>query len=220
MSRKSKLNPASIDRIVKAIKVGATYQIAAKAGGVSRATLHAWLKKGKTGTNKTYKDFYERFTRAESDGAIYLLGVVREHSVKDWKSAAWILERKWGYRRDAPVDTLETENNSSGAKEFNYKTLLLEQAAELREAMAKSSASQSWQAYAALQRQALSIAQQIRQVEAEEGSLDKIDALTDEQLLTEITNAIISLPPVLRQRVAEDVSELAGSNVVALKRSK
>ena len=221
MSRKSKLNPESLKRIVSAIELGATYQIAAEAGGVSRATLHNWLKRGKNGTTKTYKDFYEKFTQAESRGALTLLGEVRSHSVKDWKAAAWMLERRHGYRRDTPIDSLPKEETATPkTTQLDYKNLLIEQQKEIRQAIKKSEASQSWQAYTALQRQALIIAQQIRQVEAEEGALDKIDALSDEQLLTEITNAIISLPPVLRQRVAEDVSELATSNIVALKRSK
>lgn len=222
MTKKSKFNPESTKRIINAIGLGATYQIAAEAGGISRATLHNWLKRGKTGSSKQYKDFYEKFTRSESQGAIYLLGVVRDHSVKDWKSAAWILERRHGYRRDTPIDSTEMDDSGSQQKpiETDYKTLLKNNLLELQEAMSKSSASESWQAYAALQRQALNVAQQIRQVEADESQLDKIDALSDEQLLTEITNAIISLPPILRQRVAEDVQELSGSNVVALKRSK
>ena len=218
MSRKSKLNPESLKRIVSAIELGATYQIAAEAGGVSRATLHNWLKRGKNGTTKTYKDFYEEFSRAESRGALALLGKVRSHSVKDWKAAAWMLERRHGYRRDTPIDSVPSDEIAT--KPLDYKSLLIAQQTELRQALKKAEKSQSWQAYSALQRQALVIAQQLRQVEAEEGALDKIDALSDEQLLTEITNAIIALPPVLRQRVAEDVSELAGSNVVALKRTK
>jgi hypothetical protein len=30
---------------------------------------------------------------------------------------------------------------------------------------------------------------------------DELDGLTDEQLLSEITSAIVSLPPILRQRL-------------------
>ena len=83
----------------------------------------------------------------------------------------------------------------------NMLDLLRMQARELRASMAKAESSQSWQAYAALQRQLLTVVQQIRQIEAEEGMGDELDGLTDEQLLAEITSAIVSLPPILRQRL-------------------
>jgi hypothetical protein len=78
--------------------------------------------------------------------------------------------------------------------------------------MQKAEASQSWQAYAALQRQFLSVITQIRQIEAEEGGADELEGLTDEQLLQEITAAIISLPPILRQRLETSVKDL--NNVI------
>ena len=91
------------------------------------------------------------------------------------------------------------------AKEMELPSNMLEllkmQAKELRASMAKAESSQSWQAYAALQRQLLQVVQQIRQIEAEEGMGDELDGLTDEQLLSEITSAIVSLPPILRQRL-------------------
>jgi hypothetical protein len=74
--------------------------------------------------------------------------------------------------------------------------------------MAKAESSQSWQAYAALQRQLLQVVQQIRQIEAEEGLGDDLDGLTDEQLLSEITSAIVSLPPILRQRLEGTITTM------------
>jgi len=80
--------------------------------------------------------------------------------------------------------------------------------------MAKAESSESWQAYAALQRQLLQVVAQIRQVEAEEGMQDEMDGLTDEQLLQEISNAIISLPPILRQRLETDIGNMG--NVIQI----
>ena len=49
------------------------------------------------------------------------------------------------------------------------------------------------------------------------GNLDAHDRMSDEQLLSEIVNLIIALPPMLRQRVQSDLHSLVGSNVVAMR---
>jgi len=84
--------------------------------------------------------------------------------------------------------------------------------------MAKAESSESWQAYAALQRQLLQVVAQIRQIESEEGMMDELDGLTDDQLVQEITAAIISLPPILRQRLESDIGNLG--NVIAINKKE
>ncbi len=100
----------------------------------------------------------------------------------------------------------------------NMLELLRMQARELKASMMKAESSQSWQAYAALQRQLLTVVQQIRQIEAEEGMGDELDGLTDEQLLAEITSAIVSLPPILRQRLEGSFSSM--KNVIPIQGKK
>ena len=77
--------------------------------------------------------------------------------------------------------------------------------------MAQAMASQSWQAYAALQRQYQSVVEQIRAIKAEQAETDALDAASDEHLRQEAVMAIISLPPVLRQEI---INELARYNNV------
>ena len=59
---------------------------------------------------------------------------------------------------------------------------------------------------------------QIRQIESEEGMMDELDGLTDDQLVQEITAAIISLPPILRQRLESDIGNLG--NVIAINKKE
>ena len=94
----------------------------------------------------------------------------------------------------------------------NTLELLRDQAVDLKKSMMKAESSESWQAFAALQRQFLQVVTQIKQIEAEEGMMDEMDGLSDEQLVQEITAAIISLPPILRQRLESDIQGLG--NVV------
>jgi hypothetical protein len=44
--------------------------------------------------------------------------------------------------------------------------------------------------------------------------MDDLVGLTDDQLLQEITSAIVSLPPILRQRLESDIGNLG--NVISI----
>ena len=55
---------------------------------------------------------------------------------------------------------------------------------------------------------------QIRNIESEESTGDEMDGYTDDQLINEITNTIISLPPILRQRLEGNIREL--DNVIKI----
>ena len=144
------------------------------------------------------------------------LGNIQQASVKDWKASAWMMERRHGFHRDGVQNQQPKEEATTLPS--NMLELLREQAKDLKRSMDKAESSQSWQAFAALQRQLLQVVQQIRQIEAEEGMGDEMDGLTDEQLLSEITGAIISLPPILRQRLEANIQDL--SNVVAVIKEK
>src|SRR5210317_392730 len=206
--RPSKFTKDRKERIVQAIQAGCTYEMAADYAGITRSTLWNWLKKGEDPKEKTYCTFLDQVKKAEVEGAMVHLGTIAQASQKDWKASAWMLERRHGYSRDGiqrkeePVVELPT----------NTLELLRDQAVDLKKSMMKAESSESWQAFAALQRQFLQVVTQIKQIEAEEGMMDEMDGLSDEQLVQEITAAIISLPPILRQRLESDIQGLG--NVV------
>lgn len=206
MARKSKFSKAVTDRIMEALRLGATYEIAAEYAGISRSTLYNWMEKGKEQSRGQYKTFLDSIKGAEARGAIANLAMIETAAKSgNWKAAAWRLERRHGYTRDGyQVHQKEQEIKLPS----NMLDLLRTQALELRSSMAKAESSQSWQAYAALQRQLLQVVQQIRQIEAEEGLGDELEGLTDEQLLSEITSAIVSLPPILRQRLEGTITTM------------
>ena len=94
--------------------------------------------------------------------------------------------------------------------------LFKSQAADLQDAMQQAKQAQSWQAYAALQRQYITVLESIRTIEAEEGAIDSLDTASDDLLKTETVNAIINLPPVLRQSIIEELGRF--SNVIPMKK--
>jgi len=132
----------------------------------------------------------------------------------------WLLHRRHNYKTDAThsIEEVPKEESTQTPVQDDYRTMLQTQIAELKISMNKAKDSGSWQAYAALQRQMVTLMQEIRILDAEEGATDAHERMTDEQLLAEIVNTIIALPPMLRQRVQSDLHSLVGSNVVALKK--
>jgi len=214
--RKSKFSEPVRERIIEALRAGTTYEIAAQYAGISRSTLYEWIKKGEGFETGIYRTFYDNLKKAEAEGAVVHLGTISQASRKDWKAAAWLLERRHGYSK-AGVNRAE-ETTKENPLPSSMLDLLKSQAVELRSSMAKAESSQSWQAYAALQRQLLQVVQQIRQIESEEGRGDELDGLTDEQLLTEITSAIVSLPPILRQRLEGTITNIG--NIIPMKGAK
>ena len=220
--RRTKLNEEVKKRIISAIQMGATYEIAAEHAGICRKTLYSWIEKGKTASKGSkHYTFLHDFRKAEARAALTSLTTIqREIQNGDWKAAAWFLDRRAGFRRDATIsnETNISQTETQQSQEIDYRSMMMTQISELRTSMDKAKESGSWQAYAALQRQLVSLMQELRALDAEEGAIDAHDRMTDEQLLSEIVNTIISLPPLLRQRVQSDLHSLVGSNVVALKK--
>jgi len=57
--RRSKLNEEVQKRIIQAIQMGATYEIAAEHAGICRKTLYSWIEKGKTASrDRSITRFY------------------------------------------------------------------------------------------------------------------------------------------------------------------
>tara|TARA_R100001594_G_scaffold141813_1_gene188168 strand:- start:677 stop:1162 length:486 start_codon:yes stop_codon:yes gene_type:complete len=156
---------------------------------------------------------------SEALGAIDALTTIRSSiSEGDVKSAMWLLSRRHGYKPDATHEIPKKAESKKSNESLDYRSLLETQISDLRESMSKAKDSGSWQAYAALQRQLVSLMGELRVLDAEEGASDKYETMTDEMVLSEIVNTIIALPPILRQRVESDLRSLVGSNVVALKK--
>ena len=93
--RPSKLTPETQTRIVQAIRVGATYELAAQFGGIAYNTFNEWMKKGENAKAGRYRDFYEAVKEAEGDAAIKWLAVIDKAAADSWQAAAWKLERRY-----------------------------------------------------------------------------------------------------------------------------
>jgi transposase len=93
--RPSKLTPETQQKIVQAITLGATYELAAAYGGIHYDTFNEWMKLGAIG-KKPYSDFSEAVKEAEGRAAVGWLAKI-EMAANDgnWQAAAWKLERRY-----------------------------------------------------------------------------------------------------------------------------
>ena len=89
--------------------------------------------------------------------------------------------------------------------ETDPKKLLEQQAKDLQQATVQALQSQSYQAYASLQRQLVSVTENLRELQKDEQT--EIETMTDEQLISMVENMILSLPPIHRQRLAETIGD-------------
>lgn len=87
MARPTKYNEITARKICDAIRLGATYELAAAYAGINYDTFNEWRKK--------YSAFSESIKKSEGLGAIGWLAKI-EQAAKDgdWRAAAWKLERR------------------------------------------------------------------------------------------------------------------------------
>ena len=199
--RKKIISEAIINQIVSYLSSGATHKLACQAAGIAKPTFYRWLQLAEQG-NVTYKPFYEAVKKAEAEGALKHLQNIEKHSMNDWRASGWLLERKWHYRKDSPVEVPKEEEQKGppNLTSVSSKQILQNQYIEISKAAEGALKEGSYQAFAALKRQELKVALELRAEENKEGDGLYSD-LDDNQILIEIEGLIASLPPVIKQKL-------------------
>ena len=101
LGRMIKLSPDVQEKIVQAIKLGATQAIACKYAGITPSTFIRWVKRGirdhDAGLDDTvFTSFAKSIQKAEGSAAVRWLAVIeREATGGQWTAAAWKLERRY-----------------------------------------------------------------------------------------------------------------------------
>jgi hypothetical protein len=86
------------------------------ANGISPKTLHTWLKRGlEENAREPYKTFAERYVKEHIEEEGRALEMVYLAAKKDWKAAAWYLEKKYPKR----YGNLVPASGPAGAVDFN-----------------------------------------------------------------------------------------------------
>lgn len=85
---REKYTPERVERIISAIRMGATQRLAASYAGVTEDTIIAWRKR--------HPDFLDAFKVAEGEASVGWLKVIENAANEGtWQAAAWKLERRY-----------------------------------------------------------------------------------------------------------------------------
>lgn len=99
MARPTKFTDERADKIISAIRVGATFRLACQYGGITEETFSQW--------RKSKPEFSERVKEAEGAGAVGWLAVIEKAAPKNWQAAAWKLERRYPHEYGRTVQEQE-----------------------------------------------------------------------------------------------------------------
>jgi hypothetical protein len=97
MGRRSKLNDVK-EELLKYIALGVPNEHACNAVGINEQTLYNWINRGKEAKRSTnqYYGFLEDYKKAKSKSVVRNVAVIEKYARdKDWKAAAWLLERRY-----------------------------------------------------------------------------------------------------------------------------
>jgi hypothetical protein len=90
--RPSKLTPDATERLLAAIRAGATRRDAALAAGIHRRTFERWMTRAaEPSAPAEYAAFAASIERAEAEGRVALGAIITRAARKDWRAAAHLL---------------------------------------------------------------------------------------------------------------------------------
>lgn len=96
MARPTKLNPETQAKLVQAIQMGATYELAAQYAGITYNSFNNWMKEGESAKSGIYLELFQAVKEAEGRAAVgWLVKIEKAASDGSWQAAAWKLERRY-----------------------------------------------------------------------------------------------------------------------------
>ena len=98
LGRPSKFTEETRKKILWALRLGNYRKTAAEYAGISERTLGDWLLQGSEQEDTDFADFRKDVLEAEQAAEVRALGVIQQAANRDWKAAAWYLERKFPQR--------------------------------------------------------------------------------------------------------------------------
>ena len=98
LGRPTKFTPETRKKVLWALRLGNYRKTAAEYAGISERTLCDWIYKGAEAESGEYGAFCSDVIEAEQAAEVRALGVIQQAANRDWKAAAWFLERKFPQR--------------------------------------------------------------------------------------------------------------------------
>ena len=112
MARTLTLTKVVHNRIIAAVRNGASVEVAAQAAGVSKSAVYNWLAWGREpDAEPHFVELVEALEKASGENQTRLIAVIQKATATTWQAAAWMLERKypdqWGRKDRIAGDTLK-----------------------------------------------------------------------------------------------------------------
>lgn len=209
VDKRKKFTPARKKLILSCFRKNLSVRLTCKKAAIESKTFYRWMNRGKNG-DREYSKFYDDVQTAISEGAESAMDYIIESFPKDWKSAAWVLERKHGYTKDSKSlsQELEEKQESTNDSDDSPRAILWNLCKELKTSISKAQESGSWQAYAALQRTYLATYREYREISAKQTEYEELETMDDDELISQIRNVYLSLNPKLQTDIAEQIGSI------------
>jgi transposase len=114
-----KLSVEACKRILDALQMGASFEVAGRFAGISGRTLSAWNSQGRAdieqGIDSEYARLSEAIELARGEAGMKYLRNIENAIPKDWRAAAYKLERMFPEYAKSSVTINNTNNNSAEA---------------------------------------------------------------------------------------------------------
>ena len=120
--RKSLLDAAMADKIVRMVRAGSYKEVAARAAGIGTSTLYSWQERGEADlearADTEHAKFVEALTRAEAEAEVHAIAAIRKVMESDWRAAMEYLARRYP-KRWAKVERQEHTGRDGGPIEVS-----------------------------------------------------------------------------------------------------
>lgn len=121
--RPTLLNPTRQDALLKAIEQGMPLKQAAAVAGISYDTLNHWQNRGENENAPIeYRQFCQLLQRSHAVAMQVHLSSICEAAKRDWKAAAWMLEKRFptDFARPQQIEHMKPQTPTA---EENYEVL-------------------------------------------------------------------------------------------------
>lgn len=102
VGRPSLLTDEVQEKIVAVVKGGSLLETAAAVAGIGRRTVYEWLEQGAAG-KEPYAAFAAAVHQAKAEGESRNVMLIARAGAKDWRAAAWLLQRQNPEKYGQPV---------------------------------------------------------------------------------------------------------------------
>lgn len=94
--RKIAVTPDHITKLTEAVRIGATFELAAKYAGISKDTFDRWRKQAQDAKPGTpLAELRTRLAEAEGRAAVGWLALINKAAQVDWHAASWLLSHRY-----------------------------------------------------------------------------------------------------------------------------